>query len=202
MSTIAILHFVSGWWDELTIAKQIFFGIGIIAGVLAIILMVLAVLGLEHHDAMDLAPSDDATVDGHDNGSGLLSVKPIVGFLLGFGWCGGLALEAGLSIWLALACALAAGAVMMLLIYFLARAILGMRSDGTVRIEDSVGAVGTVYLSIPAKRGAGGQVIVNFKGRQETYSALTASDSPLPSGSKVKVVSLIDSHSILVEPLA
>jgi len=198
MPLIAVLGFFSGWWDDLTLAKQIFYGLGLLSGVLALILMVLALIGMEHHDAIDLG----GDVDAHDSGNGLLSIKPVVGFFLGFGWCGGLALDAGLSIFVATLIALFAGACMMSIIYFLARAILGMRSDGTARIEDCVGAIGTVYLTLPANMGAGGQVIVNFKGRQETYSALTRSTEPLPSDSKVKVLSLVDTHTVLVEPLS
>ena len=74
----------------------------------------------------------------------------------------------------------------MAVIVLMFRTILAMRSDGTVRIADTVGAVGTVYISLPPAKAAGGQVVVNFKGRQETYAALSTAERPLPSGDKVK----------------
>ncbi len=197
MTTLALIDQVAGWWNELNLAKQLFYGIALTAGLVAVVLMILAVFGMEHDDAVDAISS--GSVD-HDAG-GIFSVKPLTGFFLGFGWIGGFATEHGASIWLAVVLGCLAGGGMMAVIVFMFRAILAMRSDGTARIEDAVGAVGTVYVSLPATKGGGGQVTVTFRGRQETYSALQAGEKPIPSGEKVKVVSLIDSRTVLVEPL-
>jgi hypothetical protein len=148
-------------------------------------------------DGVDLAGAHDA-----DSGGGILSVKPLTGFFLGFGWAGGLALDAGLPLFAAVGCALAAGGAVTGMIVLMVRAIFAMRSDGTARIEDTVGAVGTVYLTLPPAKESGGQVVVNFRGRQETFAALNAADRVIPSGDKVKVVAVVDPRTILVEPLA
>jgi membrane protein implicated in regulation of membrane protease activity len=166
-------------------------------GLVSLVLMILAIFGMEHDDAVDAISS--GSVD-HDAG-GIFSVKPLTGFFLGFGWIGGFSVERGAPIWLAVVLGCLAGAAMMAVIVFMFRAILAMRSDGTARIQDAVGAVGTVYISLPATKGGGGQVTVNFRGRQETYSALQAGEKPISSGEKVKVVSLIDSRTLFVEPL-
>jgi hypothetical protein len=199
MTTLAFIDQITGWWDALTLAKQIFYGIALTAGVVAIILMVMAIFGLEHDDALDALASGGG-VD-HDAGGGIFSVKPLTGFFLGFGWIGGFSLGHGVTLWVALILGCMAGVAMMAVIVFMFRAILGIRSDGTARIEDAVGAVGTVYLTLPAARGSGGQVIVNFRGRQETYGALQAGGTAIASGDKVKVVGLIDARTLLVEPL-
>ena len=81
------------------------------------------------------------------------------------------------------------------------RTIMGMKSDGTVRIADAVGAVGTVYVTVPPARVSGGQVTVNFQGRQETYAALQAGTTPLAGGDKVRVREIVDTRTVLVEPL-
>ncbi len=201
MTTLALIERLNGWWTELTVAKQFFYGIGLVAGIVSIALMILAVLGMEHHDAPDVFGASDAT-GAHDTGVGIFSVKPLVGFFFGFGWAGGLALDAGFSFPGAIGCGLAAGGGIMGVLVLMFRAIYAMRSDGTVRIDDTVGAVGTVYITLPAAKAAGGQVVVNFKGRQETYAALCAADHAIPSGEKVKVVAVIDSRTLLVEPLA
>ena len=44
------------------------------------------------------------------------------------------------------------------------------------QVQKAVGAVGTVYITVPARKAAGGQVVVNFSGRQETFAALTGTD--------------------------
>ncbi len=197
MVILAFMEALSQQWIELTLAKQIFYGIGLLAGLSTLILTVLAVLGLEHHDA-----ADALSADFDHGGGGIFSVKPLTGFFLGFGWGGGIALSSGLSIVAATACGLGAGGTIMAVIVLMFRAILGMRSDGTMRIADAVGAIGTVYIALPATKAAGGQVTVNFKGRQETFAALNNSDRPIPSGEKIKVLSVIDGQTVLVDRLA
>lgn len=203
MITLALIERINGWWTELTLAKQFFYGIGLVAGLVSLVLMVLSMIGMDHDDAVDAIGAADASGahDG-DSGGGIFSVKPLTGFFLGFGWGGGLALDAGWSFYAALASALGAGGAIMAVIVLMFRAILAMRSDGTARIDDTVGAVGTVYLTVPAAKASGGQVVVNFRGRQETYAALCAADRPIPSGDKVKVLSVVDARTLLVEPLA
>jgi membrane protein implicated in regulation of membrane protease activity len=195
--TIAFIDQISQWWDQMNMARQVFYGIGLVAAFMALVLAVLGFLGMEHHDAIDATSAD---LD--HGGGGIFSVKPLTGFFLGFGWAGGMALEAGWPLMGALAAAVLAGAAIMALIVVMFRTIVAMRSDGTVRIEDAVGAVGTVYVSLPPSKAAGGQVTVNFKGRQETFAALNATAQPVPSGEKIKVVAIIDGRTVLVEPLA
>jgi hypothetical protein len=198
MTTFALIDQVTRWWDAFSLASQIFYGIALTAGLVSLVLMVMAVFGMEHDDAVD-ALASGGDID-HDGG-GIFSVKPLTGFFLGFGWIGGFSLGRGAEVWIAVILGCLAGGAMMAVIVFMFRAILGIRSDGTARIEDAVGAVGTVYLTLPAAKGSGGQVTVNFRGRQETYAALQGGEKAIASGEKVKVISLIDARTVLVEPL-
>lgn len=197
MTTLAFIEQVSGWWNELSLAKQLFYGIGLLAGLMSAILAVMAMIGMEHHDAVDAVGSADL---GH-GGGGIFSIKPLTGFFLGFGWAGGIAMDAGLSLIAALAVAMLAGAAIMGVVVAMIRTIYGMRSDGTVQVQKAVGAVGTVYVTVPARKAAGGQVTVNFSGRQETFAALSGAEQPIASGEKVRVVSLVDNRTVLVEAI-
>lgn len=198
MTTLALLELFNGWWTELSLAKQFFYGIGLVSGLVSLLLMILSLFGMDHDDAVDALGS----TDGHGgDGGGVFSVKTLTGFFLGFGWAGGFALDNGQLLIVALACAMVAGTGIMAVIVFMFRAILAMRSDGTARIADTVGAVGTVYVTLPAAKASGGQVVVNFRGRQETYLALSTADRPIPSGDKVKVLAVVDGRTVLVEPL-
>lgn len=192
--TLAFIDQITGWWDSLTQAKQLFYGIGMVAGLVALVLAVLGFIGMEHSDAVDAV--DVAGVD--HGGGGIFSIKPLTGFFLGFGWAGGIALDAGLSIGAALLIAFGAGGAIMAIVVAMFRAILSMRSDGTVQIKQAVGAIGTVYVTLPPHKAPGGQVVVNFGGRQETLAAISGSDRPIASGEKVSVVSIIDSRTVLV----
>ena len=200
MTTLAFIEFLNGWWTELSLAKQFFYGIGLVAGLVSLVLMILSLVGMDHDDAVDALGSIDAA-GAHDGDSGIFSVKPLTGFFLGFGWAGGLALDTGFSFIVALGCALAGGGVIMAALVMMFRLILALRSDGTARIADTMGAVGTVYITLPPGKASGGQVVVNFRGRQETYAALCAADHAIPSGDKVTVVAVIDARTILVAPL-
>ena len=183
-------------WGGLTTAAQVYFSIGLLAGAVSLVLGVMSAVGLEHHDVVDLPD----TLGWDAGGGGIFSVKPLTGFLLGFGWAGGIASSAGLGLVASVAVALGTGAAVMGLVVALLRLLLGMRSDGTVRIADAVGAPGTVYVGLPPSRQAGGQVTVHFRGRQETYQALNASDRAIPSGERVRVVQVLDGQTVLVEP--
>ena len=188
------------WWARLTGAQQFFYGIGIAAGLVTVVLMILTLVGMDHHDA-DFSGHDGAAGD-HADGSSLLSVKPITGFFLGFGWGGGIALDNGLSLTLSALIALGAGGVMMVALAALIRAIYSLRTDGTRKINDAIGAIGTVYVTLPPDRAAGGQINVTVSGRLETMPALNAALRAIPSGEKVKVVGVVDNGTLLVEPLA
>lgn len=192
-----LLAFLSAWWNELTVAKQLFYGIGLIAGLISILLVLLAAIGMEHHDGADALDS------GIDNGGGgIFSLKPLTGFFLGFGWGGGVALDNGLGVTAATVVGLLGGGLIMAIIVAMFRIILSMRSDGTMQIAKTVGCVATVYITLPPARASGGQVIVNFQGRQETFPALNTADRSIASGDKVRVVEVLDSRTLLVEPLA
>lgn len=196
MTTLALLNQVSQWWDELNLARQVFYGLGLLAGLMAVILAILSMIGMEHHDAVDAIGSADA-----GDGGGIFSIKPLTGFFLGFGWGGGLALDGGLGMIAAIVVAVLSGGALMAIIVAMFRAIYGMRSDGTARIDDTLNATGTVYITLPPAKASGGQVVVSFRGRQETFAALNTADRAIPSGERVKVIQIVDPRTVLVEPL-
>ena len=66
------------------------------------------------------------------------------------------------------------------------------------RLADSIGAVGTVYITLPASKASGGQVTVNFRNRQETFAALNTANRPVPSGEKIKILAVVDGATVLV----
>lgn len=184
------------WWTRLTTAEQLFFGIGIVAGIVTLLMAVLALFGFDHHGT-DFGDASDSL-----DGSSLFSTKPLTGFFLAFGWTGGIALQAGTSLTVATAIGFGSGFVVMIALAWLIRMIYGMRTDGTRRINDAIGAVGTVYVTLPPGRAPGGQINVTVSGRLETLAAHNAALRAIPSGEKVKVVGVIDTNTVLVEPLA
>ena len=76
-----------------------------------------------------------------------------------------------------------------------------LQSDGTVNFNDAVGATGTVYITIPPKRDAGGQAQITFKNRHEVINVITDSETPIPSGNAIRVKERLADNLFLVETL-
>jgi hypothetical protein len=79
------------------------------------------------------------------------------------------------------------------------RLIIKLNLDGTVRIERSVGARGTVYLPIPAEKAGAGKVLVSVHHRTIEYKAIT-SQQLLPTGAKIVVVGVVAPDTVEVAP--
>lgn len=186
---------IDSWWNELAGVHRFFLLVGIASGIVAAFLTVGGLLGFGH-DAPELQIEHGDSADTAE----AFSVRAITGFFLGFGWVGAIAMASGASILVASLCALAAGAAMMFIVRTLLRSMKRLRSDGTVKIADAVGAAGAVYITIPPAGATGGQVAVTFDNRNETMPAVQTGDSPLPAGTRVRVTA-VEGRTLTVERL-
>lgn len=182
------------WWHNLVLPLQLFYGTGIVAGIVLAIEVVLTLVGFNHHDL------PDASVD-HPDQLGMLSVRTITGFFFGFGWSGVIALKSGWGLPVALVVACVVGVGFLLGIYTLMRALFSLRSSGTLDYKNAIGQVATVYVTVPPGYQGGGQVEVLIQGRLQTIACMTASPTSLSPQSKVKVIALIDQGTLEVQPL-
>ncbi len=182
------------WWNSLTLALQIFYAIGIAAGLMLLIQVVLTLLGMDGHDS----PEDFAD---HPDGLGVLSIRTVTGFFFGFGWSGVVCIENGLNIFLSILVALIVGMLFLGGIYLLMRTLFSLRASGTLDYNNAVGQTGTVYVSIPASRQGSGQVEVMVQGRLRTVAAMTVHEEILRPGTKITVTSTIDQTTLEVAPL-
>jgi len=192
MLLLTPLAALSGWWQDLARSQQVFYGIALLAAAAILLMALLALVGFGDHD-VDTLDVDD--------GSSLFSVKPVTGFFFGFGWAGGAAIENGASLTLAMLLAGLAGALAMGSIAAILKASLRLRSSGNLRKELAVGKVATVYVTIPPARVGAGQVEIPLDGRTVTLGALQVGEQPIPAHAKVRVLELIDSDTVRVEPL-
>ena len=193
--------------------ETLFLVCAVIGGTLLVCQFLFGLLGLGgHHDlggghdlhidaSHDVGHGDHPADDAH-HGSvlvGMLTFRAVVAALTFFGLAGLAALGVGLPPVASLAVALAAGAGALVLVASLMRAIARLRSDGTVRVERTVGQTGTVYLSIPAHKAGVGKVTVVVQNRTMEYQALTAGDE-LPTGARVVVAAVISPDTVEVLP--
>lgn len=187
---------MTGWWYSLAPQSQIFYAIGIVSLVALLFQMLLTVVGLGHHDG-DLSGHGDS-----DSGGWLINMRTVMAFLSGFGWAGGILLNRGYGFVPAISRAAAVGGLFLFGTALLVRSLLKLQSSGTLDYSNAIGAVGTVYCTIPGGEKGGGQVELMIQGRVITADARTQSSPDLKPGTKARVVALIGQSTLLVEPLS
>jgi len=184
------------WWNSLLIEKQIFYAIGLFSLAVLLLQILLTLVGVGHHDA-DFSGHGD-----HDSGMGLVTVRTVTAFFVGFGWTGAIMLNRGHSVTAAIIAGTLTGAVFLLATGFLIHNLLRLQSSGgNVDYNNAIGSVGTVYTTIPAAEAGGGQIELTIQGRLMMAEAYTKAASNLKPNSKAKVIALIGRSTLLVEPL-
>lgn len=154
-------------------------------------------------DALDLDVETVTDGAGDGDASGVpflkaLSIRTATAGAAFFG-LGGLAGEAvGLGKVATTATAIGAGIAAIYGVYFLFRTLSRFSEDGSIKESTAVGATGTVYLRIPAKRAGQGKVIVSQQGRSMEYAAETDDENELTTGTPIVVVKLIAASTALV----
>lgn len=173
---------------------KIYWGIAVFASVVFIIQMIMTFVGFD-------ADSDASDSDFDASGYHLFTVRSLVNFLLGFGW-------AGVLFWDSLSdkmvliniIAVLVGLAFVFLVFFIISQIMKLSADNTFKIEQSVGVSGSVYLRIPGYKEGTGKVQLSVNGTVHELNAQTEGRE-LSTGSKVKVVSIIDEDSVMVEQM-
>lgn len=205
-SRFSLYWFIQEWWESLSFAYQIFFGIGLGASLILVFQILLQLIGIgdgfEAMEMVDAEGMDAADAEGGRSAVGVFSFRTITAFFAGFGWAGAIATDSGLTVVPSALIASATGMVFMGAVYGMLVFLLSLQTSGTVHYANAVGEVGDVYIPIPPNRSDPGKIQVKVQGRLRTISAYNASDIRLESHSKVKVIDQIDSNTVLVEPLS
>lgn len=192
--------------------ETVFLGCAILGGVLLLCQFLLSLVGaggehdisMDHH--IDLGGAHHAGED-HTAEHGatwyfhMLSFRAICAALTFFG-LGGLAAASSASLSaVAFPAGLAAGTVAMIVVAWMMSLLGRLQSEGNVRIERAVGAMGTVYLGIPASGQGAGKVTVNVQERSMEYRAVTQHEQPLETGTPVMVVGVAGPDTLEVGPV-
>ncbi len=184
------------WFNNLTLAYQIFYGIGILALAVVAVQMLMTLIGFDHDGGFDVELGD---MD-HGSGVGLFSSQTLGAFFLAFGWVGVAALKNGASIMLSSVIATAFGVGAMGAMLFLLRSMLKMQAKGNLDYSSVIGEEGTVYVTIPGDDAdGGGQIQINIQGRFTTASARKVTPGALKPGQRVKVTGVNGPASFVVE---
>jgi len=190
----------------------VFFACAVIAGTVFVLQFLMAVVGFGlDADFMDQVPDDipDDIPDGvgsSGHGStwifGVISFKTVVTALTFFGLAGLAGLSADIGEFPSLAIAVVFGLASMYVVHWMMQLLVNLGSDGTVRIKNSVGVVGSVYIPIPPNHEGSGKVQLKVQGRIVEYVAQTASSQRLLTGTAVEVTRVISPNVVEVAVLS
>jgi len=187
----------------------------VISGSLFLVQLLLGLIGLGHGvDAVDMDVHDlptadvdigtDADADGFDHGGlrfvGLLSLRAIVAAGTVFGLAG-LAAGKQFDPFATFVIATAAGGAVLYAVAWMMRNVYRLASDGTVRIEHTVGQSGSVYLPIPERKTGIGKVTVEVQDRTMEYEAMTAGGA-LATGTPIIVTDVLNPEMVEVAAIS
>ncbi|OGV50041.1 MAG: hypothetical protein A2X49_04770 [Lentisphaerae bacterium GWF2_52_8] len=191
---IQVLDFLKYAGDLLSGAQHIYWGLALGGTLVLFILMIMTFFGVsgDHGDAMS-----DSFGEHSDTGFSdfkLFSFRAVLAFITFFGWGGVLWGHHG---WGGFLGAFALGFSMMFATAALLCVMMRLQQSGNLRVQDIVGATGTVYIGIPAGRTESGKVTVSLKDR--TLEITAVSDEDIPSGSAVTIEAKINGQRFLVK---
>lgn len=194
------------WWNSLSVMMKVLWGITLSASLIFVIQSIMTFLGAGDSSDFDVDTdvSGDVDVpdaDVHGTGQGLLTFRNFVNFLLGFGWSAILLRENISSTPLLIVISIIIGVILVTLVMLLFKWLSGMQEAGNINVfKSAVGCEGKVYLTIPGERSGSGKVQITINGAVREYEAVT--DGPkLATGAAVKVVEVISTDTMLVEPI-
>jgi hypothetical protein len=183
----------------------------VLGGTVMICQFIMSLLGLADVDDIDVsheighgdAATIDHAADHQHHGSnwffGIVTFRTIVAALTFFGLAGLAARSAHLQPdWLPLPIALFVGWGAMYAVHWMMQSLHRLKSEGTARIEYSVGQPGSVYLRIPASGGGAGKVTLTLQNRTMEYLAVTSGDA-IPTGARIVVTNVLGPDTVEVE---
>jgi len=175
-------------------AMRTFVGLGAVSSLVLFIQMIVILIGGSDLD-FDLGEV------GEGGATGIFSIRSIGSFFTGFGWTGAMFLQNGHSVGVATLAATLVGSLILAGFLGLMSWLHNFKSDGTVNYKNAVGNVGSVYIPIPPKRKGMGQIQVEVQGRLSVVNAVSDSEEKIENRTAVRVVSLVDSRTLLVVTL-
>ena len=156
--------------------------------------------GTEHNINYCNDPTHDH-FGGHGSHLKLFTIRGIVAFFAIGGWAGLAAMAGDVPEFWAVQIAIVAGAAAMLFAAYSIKFIVKMQSDGTIRQQNALGSMATVYMTIPPSRKNTGKINLVVQDRFVELDAVTDSEEALKANTEVKVVGLTDDSILIVTPV-
>ena len=190
---------ISESWQSLLLIEKIYWCIAIPFSALFVIQIVLTFFGGDI-DEFEADGDSDVSVD-NDTGIDFqfLTLKNLVAFFTIFGWAGIASLDGGLGVGKTVIISSVSGFVMMSImasiVYFMGK----LTDSGTLNLNNAVGKIGSVYLTIPAKREGLGKVQIKVQGLR-TLDAMTDYAEEIKTGAVIDVIEILNNEILVVKP--
>jgi len=188
---------------KMSTLDQTLFYIGFGASIFFVGQLILMFVGGDAEaDTGDFGDAGDADGegDGGDDASSfkILTLKNIIGFLMGLGW-GGLALhvDGGFSTTVTMIFAPIIGVLVMLLQATVFWLMLKLHAPNEETMDDAIGNTGKVYLAIP--EAGSGKVSVTVNGKISILNAISIDGTPIKTHAQVEVVRVLNNELIVKE---
>ena len=193
---------MSEWFSSLSGFEFVLYLIAIISTLIFLIKSGLMLFGVGMDVDVDVDVSDSTDmVEADDSGPGLhfFTLHGILAFFCVGSWASIGTYSGSGSIFLALLVGTIAGAIMMVLCAYIVRALMNLEENGIVDLKKAIGVIGDVYLTVPKHDEGEGTVNIPINNKIESYSAICLDDTPIETGTKVRVVDLTDNNVLVVQ---
>lgn len=185
----------TNWLQTLSVTEHIFFWIAIAASALLIVQIILMLFSFAGVDG-EFGDTIDGDMDT-DGGLSFFSLKTITAFFCIGGWCGFATATYIDNVWLPILISVLTGAVALVGVGFAMRGIAKLQCSGNLVKEKLTGAVGTVYVSIPASRQGRGKITLTVQGKFSELDAVTDESERISCDEQVEILSYEDDFAVV-----
>lgn len=187
------------WFGSLNQLQRIFAYIAIPSTVILLLQTILLIFGIGDDDAdMDTSVDTDSTETGGD-GLALFSIRGIVAMLCIGGWCGIALLGTEMNRILAIIISVIAGIAALFGMAYLMKAVSKLQSSGNISVENALGKTAQVYIPIPPALSGCGKINITLQEKYTELPAVTNEGEQIRTGETVRVVSVNEAGTLVVE---
>lgn len=187
---------ISDWFGQLPVFEKVYWSIAILFTLLFLVQNAMSLFGGDH----DGATGDvDEMLDADDGiGFQFFTIRNLFGFFTIFGWVGLACIHGGQSNMIVIVISFIAGLAMMTLMATLFYYTGKLTYNGTLKLENAVTSLATVYLTVPASRTGIGKVNLKVQGAFRELDAVTDDGEELRTGALVTVTQVLNNQILLV----
>lgn len=186
------------WWNSIPGPEKIYWYFAFPFTALFIVQTVLVFIGMGDSGDLGDGEFDEHAFEDTSSPFHLLTIRNFIIFFTVFAWTGIIASKSGMNRFLAVVVSIVSGLIVAAIISSIFYFMMKLTENGGMDLKNAVNCVGEVYLIIPAKRKGTGKVTITLQGVSTELDAVT-DGRELPTGSKVKVVGVVDNRVLLVE---